>query len=88
MYEDGIPRLFMSGNRWSANCSPTLLNTYTRQGGEATSKPIYFDNFAPTSYTWPVGARVQRAIPVVGAPKGWMCTVAGTPGTWVSEGNL
>jgi hypothetical protein len=21
-------------------------------------------------------------------PKGWVCTVAGTPGTWVSLGNL
>jgi hypothetical protein len=37
---------------------------------------------------WAVGDRVIQSIPVVGSPKGWRCTVAGAPGTWVSEGNL
>lgn len=44
-------------------------------------------NAAPTTGTWAVGERVART-PVVGQPKAWSCTVAGTPGTWVSEGNL
>lgn len=35
-----------------------------------------------------VGDRVIQSIPVVGQPKGWRCTVAANPGTWVSEGNL
>jgi hypothetical protein len=35
-----------------------------------------------------VGDRVFNATAAVGSPKGWICTVAGTPGTWVSEGNL
>lgn len=35
-----------------------------------------------------VGDRIEQSIPVVGNPKGWRCTVAGNPGTWVSEGNL
>lgn len=35
-----------------------------------------------------VGDRVEQSVPVVGQPKGWRCTVAGNPGTWVSEGNL
>ena len=43
---------------------------------------------APTAGTWAVGDRVAQAVPAVGSPKGWLCTVAGTPGTWVSEGNL
>lgn len=43
---------------------------------------------APTTGTWALGDRVQNSSPAVGSPKGWMCTVAGTPGTWVSEGNL
>ena len=42
---------------------------------------------APTAGTWKVGRRVVR-IPKVGLPKAWICTVAGTPGTWVSEGDL
>lgn len=43
---------------------------------------------APTTLTWKVGDRVFNAAPAVGQPKSWVCTVAGTPGTWVSEGNL
>lgn len=43
---------------------------------------------APLAGTWRVGERCQNIAPAVGQPKGWMCTVAGTPGTWVSEGNL
>jgi hypothetical protein len=37
---------------------------------------------------WNVGDRAIRSTPVVGSPKAWSCTVAGTPGTWVSEGVL
>jgi len=52
------------------------------------------DNFiwqttaSPTLGSWIVGDRSQNSAPAIGAPKGWACTVAGTPGTWVSEGNL
>jgi hypothetical protein len=42
----------------------------------------------PVSGTWTVGDRVSQSVPTVGSPKGWVCTVAGVPGTWVSEGNL
>jgi hypothetical protein len=38
--------------------------------------------------SWARGDRVINLSPAVGQPKGWVCTVAGTPGTWVSEGNL
>ena len=43
---------------------------------------------APASGTWAVGDRCVNSAPAVGRPKAWTCTVAGTPGTWVSEGNL
>lgn len=42
----------------------------------------------PTTGTWIVGDRVYNSAPTAGQPKSWVCTVAGTPGTWVSEGNL
>jgi parallel beta-helix repeat protein len=35
-----------------------------------------------------VGDRIINTPPVVGQPKAWSCTVSGSPGTWVSEGNL
>jgi hypothetical protein len=42
----------------------------------------------PSNGTWKRGDRVFNSLPSVGSPKSWVCTVAGTPGTWVSEGNL
>lgn len=38
--------------------------------------------------TWRKGDRAVNSNPAVGSPKAWICTVAGSPGTWVSEGNL
>lgn len=43
---------------------------------------------APIAGGWEVGDRVFNSSPAVGSPKSWVCTVSGTPGTWVSEGNL
>lgn len=45
-------------------------------------------NAPPSGGNWQVGDRVIQSSPAVGSPKGWMCTLAGSPGTWVSEGNL
>lgn len=42
----------------------------------------------PATGTYAAGDRVLNSAPAVGSPKGWICTVGGTPGTWVSEGNL
>ena len=43
---------------------------------------------APNYGTWVVGDYVKNGAPAAGSAKGWYCTVAGTSGTWVSEGNL
>jgi hypothetical protein len=43
---------------------------------------------APTTGTWRVTDVVMNSAPTIGQPKGWVCTAAGTPGTWVSIGNL
>lgn len=34
------------------------------------------------------GQYIRNGAPASGSPKGWYCTVTGTPGTWISEGNL
>lgn len=49
--------------------------------------PIY-NTAAPTTGTWARGKQVINSAPTVGQPKGWTCTVSGSPGTWVSQGNL
>lgn len=48
----------------------------------------YKGNATPGSAYSSVGDRIINTPPVVGQPKAWTCTVAGSPGTWVSEGNL
>jgi hypothetical protein len=50
--------------------------------------PIVYLGFIPTVGLWVKGSRVINDNPTVGQPKSWTCTVTGTPGTWVSEGNL
>ena len=42
----------------------------------------------PTTGIWKKGDRIINNNPAVGQPKSWICTVSGTPGTWISEGNL
>lgn len=48
----------------------------------------FYGAAAPTVGTWKVYDRVIKNNPAIGSPKAWICTVAGSPGTWVSEGNL
>lgn len=47
-----------------------------------------FGTISPATGTWSFGDRIIARSPTVGTPKGWRCTVSGTNGTWVSEGNL
>jgi hypothetical protein len=72
------------GNSWDS-ANPALLQDIERRDG---SKAVGRYTAAPTIRTWAVGDRVFNATPSAGQPKSWVCTVAGTPGTWVSEGNL
>lgn len=88
-FGDGIGNLYMGPNRWDAASNPALLTSLQKQGGP-TAVPVWYADAAPTStsLTNPVGSRVLKATPVVGQPKGWLCTVSGAPGTWVAESNL
>lgn len=56
--------------------------------GGASGKLLASGTAAPTAGTYAVGDRVFNSAPASGSPKSWVCTVAGSPGTWVSEGNL
>jgi hypothetical protein len=63
---------------------PTIIQSVRIEGGILTAR----QDAIPAAQTWKVGDRIICSIPTVGQPKAWICTVAGTPGTWVSEGNL
>ena len=49
---------------------------------------ILYSQKAPTTGNYLRGDRVINTNPTVGNPKSWVCTESGSPGTWVSEGNL
>jgi hypothetical protein len=43
---------------------------------------------APASGTWAVGDKVWSNLPSAGGSVGWVCTTAGTPGTWKTFGAI
>lgn len=51
-------------------------------------KSIIWLAAAPTTGTWVVGDQVWHTDPAFGEAIGWICSVAGTPGTWDSMGEL
>jgi hypothetical protein len=65
-----------------------IAGTGSALAGYYGSKEIYFGTAFPVTGTFKQGDKVFNSAPIVGQPKGWICTVAGSPGTWVSEGNL
>jgi len=57
-----------------------------------SSKQLFFNEShataAPTAGTWARGDRVWNTTPSSGGPPGWVCTTAGSPGTWKAMANL
>lgn len=64
------------------NVITAVTTPYTLSGSNSVGTT------APTTGTWRIGERCINMSPAVSQPKAWVCTVSGTPGTWVSEGNL
>lgn len=48
----------------------------------------YYASAAPTTGTWEVGAQVLHSAPAAAGNIGWVCTTAGTPGTWKAFGTI
>jgi hypothetical protein len=69
-----------------------LIGTFTgptvAAADAASGNRIFYGSAAPLTGTHNIGDICINSAPAVGNPKGWRCTVSGTPGTWVSEGNL
>jgi hypothetical protein len=83
---------YTSGDFWYTQNDVSGVTSGTETLNAATvyrrTKREFEATASPTSGTYIVGDRVWNSAPAVGQPKSWVCTVAGTPGTWVSEGNL
>jgi hypothetical protein len=74
------------GNSFDS-ASPSELSSLTRSFGSGERARVY-NTAPPTNLTWQVGDRCYNSSPAIGQPKSWVCTVAGSPGTWTSEGDL
>lgn len=48
----------------------------------------FVQSAAPTTGTWVVGDMVYNSNPAPGGYIGWICTTAGTPGTWKTFGSI
>ena len=75
----------VSGNGVS---TPTFNGLANRALGYNNQGLIIYKSAAPVANAWTLGDRCFNSNPTVGQPKSWVCTASGTPGTWVSEGNL
>ena len=49
---------------------------------------ILYDDAAPTSKDWVVDDVIMNIAPAAGGNMGWVCVVAGTPGTWKEFGAI
>lgn len=83
----GFYRNFVFANNGTNTVDQFGRNT-VRPAVSVSPHKLFYRSAEPTVGTWAVGDRVINTAPTVGQPKSWVCTVAGTPGTWVSEGNL
>jgi hypothetical protein len=54
---------------------------------DATQQRLYM-SAAPTANVWEVGDTVYNSSPTAGGFIGWVCTLAGTPGTWKTFGSV
>ena len=92
-FEPGLTDTVKTGVAFDKYFS-TLGISYAVAGITNTGLRTIYTTNTPTAIApwntmaWRVGDRAVMAVPAVGVPKAWSCTVAGTPGTWVSEGNL
>lgn len=63
-----------------------INNVY--QNGIVGAKTLNYEQLpaAPTQGTWAVGDTIWNSAPASGGYMGWVCTTAGTPGTWKTFG--
>ena len=73
------------------NPSPNDLQSFIRNGLYNPGQGVtthYQLSAAPAVGTWTVGSIVYNTAPTAGGYLGWVCTTAGTPGTWNTFGAI
>jgi hypothetical protein len=72
-----------STNTFLTNVLSGLGNSFDWRKGD-----VRLYSAAPATGAWEITDYVYNSAPASGAPRGWVCTVAGTPGTWNAMANL
>lgn len=82
-----IEDFLVAHNVFSDTTTPINPDTFsgTRMAVVKAFAPM---SAAPSTGYWFVGDTVYNNTPAAGQPQGWVCTVAGTPGTWKAMANL
>ncbi len=82
----------ISGWEWQTSGIPAPPADNTTMAGQVmpNGKRIFWAAAAPTSaeFTAVLGDIIWKTSPTAGTNPGWMCTTAGSPGTWKAMGNL
>jgi hypothetical protein len=60
----------------------------TWQGIYSSPRKVAYGTAAPVAGTWARGDIVWNTEPSAAGAPGWVCTTAGTPGTWKALANL
>lgn len=71
---------------WYSTFSGLLEGSATGTTGSILK--VYWAPAAPSTGTWAVGDQVINTAPTAAGTPGWVCTVAGTPGTWNARANI
>lgn len=74
------------GNSFGELQAPVATVTGLYVGGKF--RGVARNNAIPTTGYWSVGDKIDRDTVVSGGQEGWVCTVAGSPGTWNGYGSI
>ncbi|WP_312910912.1 right-handed parallel beta-helix repeat-containing protein [Stutzerimonas nitrititolerans] len=77
------PLAYFGGNHFAG-----AVDNFYEVLQRGTLPHVWFGSEPPTSGTFAQGARVERLYPIAGGNTGWVCVVAGSPGTWRAYGSV
>jgi hypothetical protein len=80
--------IFLPHGRLAISSTEVTGSRWSGLDGFAAKQNQLLYSGVPTYGSFLAGDRFYNITPAVGQPKSWVCTVSGSPGTWVSEGNL
>lgn len=84
LIEGGSPTLHAAFGLGSSAGDFDPDRTYLQIGANRMA----WSSAAPTTGTWSQGDVVWKKTAAAGGPPGWICTTAGTPGTWKAMANV